>query len=193
MSTSLNIKTKYNDIEKSKAVPYINPNASNSELLAFAQAAIALTNQSYQSTDRIDKINIDTPETQRTIGTIQYVIAGGQGETLNKSNPVVTLNSQNAYKQGDNYAILLRFPSPYDGAAPLIQNLKTTSDVEWKIISYSFSTSNASASYLRNRWAINITGGTTLINESVTFNLHFNKTSEVAAYDLPITFIFTED
>lgn len=70
MSTSLNIKTKYNEIEKSKAVPYIDPNATNNELLLFAQSLVNLTNQSYQETDRIDRINLDNPKGAHRTGNV---------------------------------------------------------------------------------------------------------------------------
>lgn len=98
MSTSLNIKTKYNDVDKTKAIPYINPNATDQELLLFAQTAIDLTNQSYQSTDRIDKVNLDTQKTAPTLINVKIanIAATVDDNNVSASVPVASTSSGGA-------------------------------------------------------------------------------------------------
>jgi len=59
--TSITIEsTNTSNVTKQKSIPYINENASDSELLAFAQAVNNLTKNTYVKTDRIDKRNLDS-------------------------------------------------------------------------------------------------------------------------------------
>jgi len=64
--TSITIEsTNTSNVTKQKSIPYINENASDSELLAFAQAVNNLTKNTYVKTDRIDKRNLDTNQKPR--------------------------------------------------------------------------------------------------------------------------------
>lgn len=58
--TSLTIETLRGEITKQKAVTDINPDASVQELLDFSEAFVALTNDTYVKTTRIDKTDCDT-------------------------------------------------------------------------------------------------------------------------------------
>ena len=61
--TSITIESKNaSNVTKQKSIPYINENASDSELLAFAQGINNLTKNTYVETNRIDKRNLDTDQ-----------------------------------------------------------------------------------------------------------------------------------
>lgn len=61
MKTSLIISsTNSNGVSKQKTIPYVNPNATNQEMVQFGEGLVNLTNATYGGTYRIDKINCDT-------------------------------------------------------------------------------------------------------------------------------------
>jgi len=71
--TSITIEsTNTSNVTKQKSIPYINENASDSELLAFAQAVNNLTKNTYVKTDRIDKRNLDTDPKQTRNINLRY-------------------------------------------------------------------------------------------------------------------------
>ena len=93
MSTSLTIKSTADSKTKSKSVPYINPNASNSELLAFARGLINLTaNQTYSESKRVDVTDLDSQAlSQRTISRVT-VWSGATSQSFTDGmdqNPIV--------------------------------------------------------------------------------------------------------
>ena len=58
---TLSIKSKNSsDKAVSTTIGYINPDAQPSELKALAQGLVALTKNTYQSSDRVETINVDT-------------------------------------------------------------------------------------------------------------------------------------
>lgn len=52
-----------NGNKKQKSLTDINPEATSTQLVQFAQNLVALTNQTYSATNRIEKINCDTENT----------------------------------------------------------------------------------------------------------------------------------
>lgn len=94
--TSLIIETTKEGEKKQKSIPYINPNASNNELLAFAQGLVDLTNQTYESTTRLDKISLE--EQQDLTTTFLYnsiTYPGTQAEPV--LVPLSTVNSNREF------------------------------------------------------------------------------------------------
>jgi len=65
--------------KKQKSLTNINPEASSAQLKSFAQNLIALTNQTYSETNRIEKINVDTEDTS---GKITPTFTVGDFEVL---------------------------------------------------------------------------------------------------------------
>lgn len=58
---TLSIKSKNSsDKAVSTTIGYINPDAQPSELKALAQGLVALTKNTYQSSDRVETVNVDT-------------------------------------------------------------------------------------------------------------------------------------
>ncbi|MBR6888763.1 MAG: hypothetical protein IKN16_10005, partial [Selenomonadaceae bacterium] len=53
-----------------KALSDINPDASNAEIKTFAQKLLGLTDNTYVSTDRVDKVNCDTEADTRLTPTL---------------------------------------------------------------------------------------------------------------------------
>lgn len=53
-----------------KALSDINPEASNAEIKTFAQKLLGLTDNTYVSTDRVDKVNCDTEADTRLTPTL---------------------------------------------------------------------------------------------------------------------------
>ena len=61
MNTSLNIKMKDTggkDLQKS--ITYVSASASSADLVSMAQGLVGLTTNTYESADRIQKMNVDT-------------------------------------------------------------------------------------------------------------------------------------
>lgn len=81
MNTSLSIKMKSTankDLQKS--ITYVSASASSADLLSMAQGLTGLTTNTYESADRIQKINIDTeqlPATPKTVPTLSVSDNGG--------------------------------------------------------------------------------------------------------------------
>ena len=67
MYTSLNVKMKdQTDKELAKSITYINASASSADLKSMAQGLVGLTTNTYQSADRIQKLNVDTEQIPQT-------------------------------------------------------------------------------------------------------------------------------
>lgn len=61
MNTSLSIKMKSTaNKELQKSITYVSASASSADLLSMAQGLTGLTTNTYESADRIQKINVDT-------------------------------------------------------------------------------------------------------------------------------------
>lgn len=92
--TSLTIETLRGEITKQKAVTDINPDASVQELLDFSEAFVALTNDTYVKTTRIDKTECDTLTPlvfKLTYSNTDY----DAGSTINI--PLSDVNTNNAF------------------------------------------------------------------------------------------------
>lgn len=61
-SLALNYKEAMSGKKGQKTFTDINPNATSQEILTFTTAVNALTTNIYESTDRIQVINVDTEE-----------------------------------------------------------------------------------------------------------------------------------
>lgn len=76
-STSLVINAiDANNKKVSNNITYVNPNISNNTAVELAQRISALSSDSYQSTTRVDKTNVDTTKPARTISDVR--IAGAE-------------------------------------------------------------------------------------------------------------------
>lgn len=197
MSTNVKLSIKssnYYDDKKTvtDTINYVNPNLDNSKALELAQRLNALTLNSYRSTNKIETTELDSiiPKGARTLNIV-YITKGGQGLQLDTSNPTITFTNQTAYIVNNQTIINLRITTPYDGTAPVIQNLQNTASTTWQLSSIQYGFQGSGSTLLRNLWNITIISDE-FTADTVTFTIHFDETATTAAYDLPITVIFTE-
>ena len=91
-----------------KTVTDVNPNASNAKLTALGQMLNSLTTNTYQTTNRIDKVNCDTEtKTQRTITT--FTVASTGVQITDYTQPVsVPLSKVNTKGSGYSFTLIYR-------------------------------------------------------------------------------------
>ena len=76
MNTSINIKMKSPDNKDlQKSITYVNPEATSEDFKLMAKGLVSLTSNEYESTDRIQKVNVDT-ESIPGAGTDQPITIG---------------------------------------------------------------------------------------------------------------------
>ena len=132
------------------------------------------------------------PKPQRSITKLVYLAKNGETQTINMSNPVINCTRDTAfYSSNTQNTIIFRVSTNYGGSVPEIRDLQTTGDGEWQLISASYGFPSNPTSSTRNLWNITIKREG-FSAETVTFTLHFDETPTYAAFDLPITFNFTE-
>lgn len=112
-NTSLIINaTDINNKKTSNTINYVNPSISNNTALELAQRINALTNDTYQSTTRVDKEEIDSSiKRQRNIDTISYVSGGSTPFTIDGNKATINLKPSDVNGYGTNtlkYWIYLR-------------------------------------------------------------------------------------
>ena len=94
-TTSINITTIRDNEKKQKSITYINPLTSSQELIDFAQSIVAVTNDSYDKTTRIDRIDCDEV-TARPITSKKF-----QTQAFNAQNEA-TINASILTKSGNS-------------------------------------------------------------------------------------------
>ena len=97
-TTSINITTIRDNEKKQKSITYINPLTSSQELIDFAQSIVAVTNDSYDKTTRIDKIDCDNVN-QRTVSLFQYQV-GSVSFTNVPADGIINLTTAQAISGG---------------------------------------------------------------------------------------------
>lgn len=76
MNTSISIKMKSPDNKDlQKSITYVNPEATSEDFKLMARGLVSLTSNEYESTDRIQKVNVDT-ESIPGAGTDQPITIG---------------------------------------------------------------------------------------------------------------------
>lgn len=96
--------TNNNSVQKT--ITGINPDATSAQLVSAAQKIVALTDNTYVKTDRVDKTNCDTEA------------SGKQTPTLTLANPTITM----APNEVDSTAYT------YDGDGEILLGTSMTSD-----------------------------------------------------------------
>ena len=97
-TTSINITTIRDNEKKQKSITYINPLTSSQELIDFAQSIVAVTNDSYDKTTRIDRIDCDNAN-QRTVSLFQYQV-GSVSFTNVPADGIINLTTAQAISGG---------------------------------------------------------------------------------------------
>lgn len=76
MTTGITIETTKDEITKQQNLSYINPLATTSQIKTFAQSLVALSNQTYAKTTKVDKINCDAIEEYVSISGLRVGASG---------------------------------------------------------------------------------------------------------------------
>lgn len=102
-NTSLIINaTDINNKKTSNTINYVNPSISNNTALELAQRINALTNDTYQSTTRVDKEEIDSSiKRQRNITAITY-LSGALPFTIDGNKATINLKPSSVNGYGSN-------------------------------------------------------------------------------------------
>jgi len=122
--TSLIIETTKEGEKKQKSIPYINPQATDSELIAFAQGLVDLTTQDYQNTTVVTKRELETEsktdysvqlQTNRYNPTTGEQPIGYFGEDTNELNLNIT-----PFQSTSNPTIYFRLKGLSQTEAPVL-------------------------------------------------------------------------
>lgn len=101
--TNLIITSTSSDNKKvSNTISYVNPNISNNTALELTSRIAALTNDSYLSTERVDRTELTGSKTPITITSI---LAGGQTVTVTDNVANVTLTT--AQVQSGSFSVTI--------------------------------------------------------------------------------------
>ena len=188
METSISITMDSNGVKKQKSVSYIDPNAENTSLVAFASGLVSLTSDSYESTTRIDRTECDTAPVRADYPiTRMDWIDNSTGSTVTTtftvSNPVINAKT-NSFS---NKQFQIRIQVPYI-SAPTI----SASSENWTNLKMQYGFVSA-ASLPVNTWVIalyNTQESVAVENFNVT--LHFDGNSQYKPFDLTIAVSITE-
>lgn len=191
MATSISINTSDTEYgtKKQKSVSYIDPNATNQELIAFAQGMVSLmADTSYESTTRIERTECDN-DTRATYPTtrMDYVKMVNGSQTF----PTFTIESPVINMTTDNFpttkTLTMRITTSY-----ISMPETSCSSTNWTFAGaqYSFTTAGGSQT---NVWTVRVgTSQETIQAETSTINLHFDGTNEYKPFDLEIQFNITQ-
>lgn len=95
MATSITVGLTTNQgVKKQKAISYINPNATNQELVAFGEQYVELTKSTYEKTTRIDRTECDTQQVKsflRMIGVKASDTSGGGWASVQIVDNTITI------------------------------------------------------------------------------------------------------
>ena len=94
--------TDANGTAKQKSFTYISPNATNGQLKAFAQAANALTENTYNGSKKVTQVDLDNAASDKQTATITLTTA-----SVSLADYKTALQSQDVYE----------IPFTYDGDA----------------------------------------------------------------------------
>lgn len=127
MSTSISINSK-NDtsgVKKQKSVSYIDPQASNADLITFAQGMVSLmADTSYESTTRIERTECD--DASAPIRTGNCTIGGvtqaydTQNPSLSFTVPTSTITNNEFIIQLDNFGTFTDAPHFKNNVLPIV-------------------------------------------------------------------------
>lgn len=195
-NTKLSIKSKdpYNK-NVTDTINYVNPNISRNTALELAQKINALTNNSYQQTEKIETTELDSmiPKAQRPITAFKFQRGNVYEEVpadgiINIAASAITNNS-----------IRFQITTPYDGTAPMIQDYTDTpvnpqatvtqlSSITW--------TGPAGLNDRRNLWQIqyqcDLNSTIAITPRSISFTVAFIETEQYESLARAITLNVTE-
>lgn len=194
--TSLIIETTKEGEKKQKSIPYVNPQATDSELIAFAQGLVDLTTQTYESTTLIDKRNLDTDS--KADYNVDFKTARMNNST--GANEVVVISADtasvdlnvNALPSNNTIVVSLRGLTPY--TAPYYEEL-TVNSAEGTVINRSstYWTDDTPTTSARRTWTMDlILGGSFVAGDSFNYKIKVNGNSTYNAYERTLTCRFVE-
>ena len=184
-TTSINITTIRDNEKKQKSITYINPLTSSQELIDFAQSIVAVTNDSYDKTTRIDRIDCDNAN-QRTVSLFQY-----QTDNTNWINVPSdgVLNITTAQHVGNKFTFRIRMEDM--NMAPtltLSSNLETAS---FSDISFQYNSPNFYGSS-KNQAIFGFYYNNQVEPQIITCKIFFPATANYDAFEKTVTFNITE-
>ena len=188
-TTSLEITTTRDSVEKNRTVSYINPEAEAADLVDFAEAYVGLTKDNYSKTTRIDKTDCDTApvRTNYPITKIDYVKTINGSQTfpqIDLSNPVISMDTDNFTS---SKTFMIRITTSYI-SAPFI----TCTSSNWNFAGSVYAL-HSSMGAQTNAWTIRLyTEQETIAAENSTITLHFDGNQQYKPFDINIAFNITE-
>lgn len=135
--TSIIIDTTKEGEKKQKSIPYVNPQATDSELIAFAQGLVDLTNQTYESTTIVSKRNLDTdskPDRSLTLKIQNTQTSTVANVPLDLSQD--TFDIPLSYIQASNLSTAMSLGVPTNDTSKLFLTNLTGASLQWNQITY---------------------------------------------------------
>ena len=186
MATSISINTTDTEYgtKKQKSVSYIDPNASNTELIAFAQGMVSLmADTSYESTTRIERTECDTIQ-PRTC-TVTYRIIESASLTPIPNDGIITVTTSANLK-----TITVAAETSFDVPLQVLNFTDSNTDSPIKVVQLDWGMPGGWTAYV-GKWVIEIATAVSsraqITPRTVTFTLHFNGTNQYDAWDKEVT------
>lgn len=193
IKTTISIISKNDQLKKvTDNITYVNPNISNDVALQLAKKVNALTNNTYESTERTDVTELDnyTPKPNRHIGKIFYTTKSG------------TLRFQNIYSGETSVTVPVSDLAVSDGrsifsiavytaltAVPQLFDIESTIGTWTQSNAPTFNYNNGD-SYMGRKLECD-----QLITEPMTFafTIHIDESPNYAEYNFRVTVNVTAD
>lgn len=195
MATSISINTSDTEYgtKKQKSVSYIDPQASNADLIAFARGMVSLmADTSYESTTKIDRTECDTtPDKPERV--LYYLNLSTTGQSVNLMEAdTANLTFADLKELGENilinkqfgYGTTFNFRSSFNDYMPQILNFQSsiTGNDAW--FCGPLTVVNGSNCYYTM-------GNPNKVAQTVTFTLSIPETTNCKAFTKEITINIT--
>lgn len=191
MATSISINTTDTEYgtKKQKSVSYIDPNASNTALISFAQGMVSLmADTSYESTTRIDKTECDEikPQFFTTIVMGIWSTTENKRKWVNIINMTETIEVPFLSAAENNIVTLQMYNSSVEASGAMrVEPRITTSSSNWLMSAINHITNNTNG----NAFVVDLKC-TTQQEETFTMTINLPRTTNFAEFNKTYTIHF---
>lgn len=194
IKTTISIISKNDQLKKvTDNITYVNPNINNDVALQLAQKVNALTNNTYESTERTDVTELDsyTPKPRPNITDIRYRTADGAWPSVPNvaGQQSVSLNIPISQVYLKNGFSVFRF-SVYSTLSPIFIN-ELEAPLNWSVVERTLS---QAPNIISSSWQIEIDCDQVITEPtSLAFTIHFDESLNYSEYNLRFTLNIVAD
>lgn len=179
-------------------ISYVNPAISDSVALELGQRVSALTTDSYQTTNRVDTIELDTASNPHPITELwMFTNAGGAAKTtISLDTKTLALRTNQFLVSSAPEGFLYRIPffvtTPYDGSAPVVTGSSTDSQTEFIYYGNAYNFDYSTDARQRNAWSIEFRFSQ-LVAQTITLHVKLPRSDTYSETEFDLTFNITAE